>query len=98
MPVHRASRGDIFLMYRTADPGKKAEYSSTVTSICVVEEVKSQNNFANFDDFFQYATTYSIFDKSDLNIWYNKGGCYTVKMTYNAALSKRLIRNTNTEK
>jgi hypothetical protein len=92
MPVNRASRGDIFVMYRTADKGKIAEYSSVVTSVCIVEEVKSQQEFSNFDDFFKYATTYSIFDKEDLRMWYNKGGCYTVKMTYNAGLSKRLIR------
>ncbi|WP_018391811.1 GNAT family N-acetyltransferase [Bacillus sp. 37MA] len=92
MKVNRANPGDIFVMYRTATPGKSAEYSSVVSSICVVEEVKSQHEFANFDDFFQYATTYSIFDYDDLKYWYNKGGCYTVKMTYNVALSKRLIR------
>ncbi|MED4726831.1 N-acetyltransferase [Aneurinibacillus migulanus] len=92
MPVNRATRGDIFVMYRTKDQGKSAEYSSVVTSVCVVEEVRSQNEFSNFNEFFKYATTYSIFDEADLRKWYNIGGCYTVKMTYNAALSKRLIR------
>lgn len=94
MAVNRAARGDIFVMYRTKDPNRSAEYSSVVTSICVVEEVKSQDEFRSFDDFFRYATTYSIFDEADLRKWYNIGGCYTVKMTYNAALSKRLIRKT----
>ncbi|PWV97379.1 hypothetical protein DFQ01_12121 [Paenibacillus cellulosilyticus] len=92
MPVNRASRGDIFVMYRTADKGKTAEYSSVVTSVCVVEEVKSQNEFADFEEFYTYATKYSIFDRSDLELWYRKGKCFTVKMTYNAALSRRLIR------
>ncbi|MNP57898.1 hypothetical protein D3C76_1527670 [compost metagenome] len=79
-------------MYRTATPGQKAEYSSVATSICVVEEVRSQREFGDFESFYSYASTYSVFDKDDLRDWYNKGGCYTIKMTYNAALSKRLIR------
>ena len=36
---------------------------------------------------------YSIFDKSDLRYWYNKGGCITIKMTYNVALNKRITRH-----
>lgn len=92
MPVYQAKRGDILVIYRTKDKGKPAEYSSVVTSICVVEEIRSQDEFKDFNEFFEYANTYSIFDKNDLKFWYNKGGCYTVKMTYNAALSKRLIR------
>ncbi|CAM3402569.1 MULTISPECIES: hypothetical protein [Paenibacillus] len=92
MPVNRTSRGDILVMYRTATPGQTAEYTSVATSICVVEEVKGQNEFKDFESFYSYASTYSVFDKDDLRFWYNKGGCYTIKMTYNAALSKRLIR------
>ncbi len=87
------NKGDILFIYITKDPNSKsAEYSSVVSSVCVVEEVKRQDEFLNFEDFFNYATTYSIFDKDDLRKWYNKGGCYALKMTYNAALSKRLIR------
>lgn len=92
MPVNRTSKGDILVMYRTATPGKSAEYTSVATSICVVEEVKSQHEFKDFDSFYKYASSYSVFDKEDLRHWYNKGGCYTIKMTYNAALSKKLIR------
>jgi hypothetical protein len=87
------NKGDILVMYRTKDPNSKsAEYSSVVSSVCIVEEVKKQDEFIDFEHFFKYATTYSIFDKNDLRKWYNKGGCYALKMTYNAALSKRLIR------
>lgn len=92
MAVNRANPGDIFVMYRTKTEGQSAEYTSVVTSICVVEEVKAQEEFANFNEFFNYATKYSIFDRNDLFKWYNLGGCFAVKMTYNAALSKRLIR------
>lgn len=93
MKVNRANPGDIFVMYRTKTDGQSAEYTSVATSICLVEEVKSQNEFTNFDDFYNYATKYSIFDRNDLQYWYKRGGCFAVKMTYNAALSKRLIRN-----
>ncbi|MEK3920607.1 N-acetyltransferase [Paenibacillus sp. FSL K6-2393] len=92
MPVNRTSPGDILVMYRTKTPNQSAEYTSVATSICIVEEVKSQSEFKDFEAFYKYASTYSVFDKNDLRDWYNKGGCYTIKMTYNAALSKRLIR------
>lgn len=90
--VYHTNKGDIFVIYRTRTEGQSAEYSSVVTSVCVVEEIKKQNEFINFEDFFAYATTYSIFDRDDLKKYYEIGGCYTIKMTYNAALSKRLIR------
>jgi hypothetical protein len=92
MSVNRANPGDIFVIYRTKTEGQSAEYSSVATSVCVVEEVKSQYEFKNFEEFFKYATTYSIFDYDDLKKWYDVGKCYAIKMTYNAALSKRLIR------
>lgn len=92
MPVNRTTRGDILVMYRTKTINQSAEYTSVATSICVVEEVKAQNEFEDFEKFYSYASAYSVFDKDDLRDWYNKGGCYTIKMTYNAALSKRLIR------
>jgi hypothetical protein len=94
MAVNRAFPGDIFVIYRTKTEGKSAEYTSVVSSVCVVEEVRSQNEFSSFEEFYKYATTYSIFDKEDLRVWYNRGGCFAVKMTYNAAFSKRLIRKT----
>jgi hypothetical protein len=93
MKVYKLEKGDILVMYRTKPEGKSAKYGSVVTSVCVVEEVRGQNEFDDFEHFYTYATTYSIFDRNDLEYWYNRGGCYTVKMTYNAALSKRLIRN-----
>lgn len=47
--VQRLKYGDIVVIYRTADNSKNAEYSSVVTSICVVENVKDQSEFPNFD-------------------------------------------------
>jgi hypothetical protein len=92
MRVNSVKPGDLLVMYRTKTQGHSAEYTAVATSICVVEEVKHQKEFIDFNAFYEYATTYSIFDKYDLQDWYNKGGCYAMKMTYNAALSKKLIR------
>lgn len=85
--------GDIVVLYRTAESGRSAEYSAVATSICVVESVKKQNEFNGFEEFYEYASKYSVFDKEDLYYWYNKGGCKAIKMTYNAALKKRITRH-----
>lgn len=85
-------RGDLLVIYRTTDQSGRAEYRSVATSICTVEEVYHQSAFPRFSDFYDYASKYSVFDRGDLFHWYQKGGCYTIKMAYNAALSKRLIR------
>lgn len=85
--------GDILVLYRTAEESRTAEYSSVVTSICVVEEVRHQSEFRGFEEFYRYACRYSVFDKDDLQKWYNKGVCWTIKMTYNAALKKRIVRH-----
>ncbi|MBR4732671.1 MAG: N-acetyltransferase [Lachnospiraceae bacterium] len=90
--------GDIVVVYRTAEYGKNAEYSSVATSICVVEEVKKQSEFSSFDKFYEYACKYSVFDRDDLRKWYNKGGCKAIKMTYNGAFKKRIVRHELAEK
>ena len=92
MPVDILERGDIVVIYRTGDGQGPAEYHSVATSLCVIEEVRSKETFRNFNDFYEYANTYSVFDRNSLQNWYNRNNCYTIKMTYNAALRKRLIR------
>lgn len=91
--IENLKQGDVLVLYRTAEYGKSAEYSSVVTSVCVVEEVKMQGEFASFDEFYKYASQYSVFDRADLYKWYRRGGCKTIKMTYNAAMKKRVIRH-----
>lgn len=97
MGVEVLNKGDIVVLYRTAD-SVSAEYSSVATSMCVVEEVHHQDDFKNFDEFYQYACKYSIFDKADLYKYYRRGGCRTVKMLYNIALPKRITRHDLIEK
>lgn len=85
--------GDIVVVYRTSEHEKPAEYCAVATSVCVVENVKHQNEFNNFNEFYNYACRYSVFNKNDLQHWYNKGNCKAIKMTYNIALNKRLVRH-----
>lgn len=91
--VENLKYGDIVVLYRTAETGRSAEYSAVATSICVVEDVKKQSEFDSFDDFYRYVSKYSVFDEDDLRYWYNKGGCKAIKMTYNGALKKRIVRH-----
>ena len=91
--IDNLKQGDVLVIYRTADDNKAAEYSSVITSIGVVESVKRQEDFADFNQFYQYASQYSVFDKSDLEYWYNKGSCRAIKFTYNISLNKRITRH-----
>ena len=91
--VENLRYGDIVVLYRTAEDGRGAEYTAVATSICVVEEVKQQGDFRSFEEFYEYASQYSVFDKSDLYYWYKRGGCKAIKLTYNAALKKRIVRH-----
>lgn len=93
MGVEILKRGDIIVLYRTAEYGRSAEYSAVATSICVVEEVREQNTFGDFEQFYKYANQYSVFGKEDLYYWYRRGGCKAVKMTYNIALKRRIVRH-----
>lgn len=86
--VENLHYGDLVVLYRTAENGRSAEYSAVATSICVVEEVKQQKEFSSFEEFYKYASQYSVFDRSDLYYWYKRGGCKAIKITYNAALKK----------
>lgn len=89
----RLKKGDIVVIYKTTSKEGRAEYDSVATSICVIEELRYQEEFKDFEDFYKYACRYSIFDKEDLQYWYNNGGCFVIKMLYNIALKKRITRH-----
>ena len=92
MAISSLKKGDIVVMYRTSDNKAPAEYRSVATSICVVEEVKRKKDFNSFNDFFDYTKDYSIFDEDELKSWYRSQNVYVLKMTYNAALTRKLTR------
>lgn len=91
--------GDIIVIYRTGDIGKKAEYSAVVTSICTLKEVRHLTSFKNFQEFYDYCKKGSIFSTKELDeFWRLKKYPYVIKMLYNAALNKRIIRKDLIEK
>lgn len=83
-------RGDLIAIYRTKDDKGSARYRSVITSVCQIEEVKTDKDFANLEDFLAYTNYYSIFDPEELKQWYQQKNCCILKMTYNIALTKRV--------
>lgn len=62
--------GDIIIIYRMGETTPK-RYSSTVTSICIVEDVFT--NINSFDDFYTICNRRTMINKEDLlNKWWNK--------------------------
>lgn len=93
LSLTRMKRGDIVVMYRTTDINGRAKYRSVATSICVVEEALSRKDFSSAKSFADYAEPHSVFSGPDLEKDYNTSSrLYAVKMTYNIALNRRIIR------
>lgn len=91
--VSSLKTGDLIAIYRTKDNLGPAHYRSVITSICVVEEVKTKNDFENINNFIQYANAYSVFNKEDLIKWFNQQKhLVIIKMTYNIALNRRITK------
>ena len=92
---------DLLLIYRTSDGQGPAKYRSVVTSVCEVQEVKNRFSFKDMAEFIRYSSDYSIFAEEELtDIWKNidyktnaPKQFYVIKMTYNAALGKRVIND-----
>lgn len=63
--------GDIILIYRMGEEGTKKKYSSTITTICIVEDVK--NDFKSFNEFFNACNRRTMISKEDLRTkWWDK--------------------------
>ena len=54
----KLQRGDIIAIYRTKDDKGSARYRSVITSICQIEEVKTNKDFATVEDFLAYTNFY----------------------------------------
>ncbi|PJT18881.1 N-acetyltransferase [Ochrobactrum sp. 30A/1000/2015] len=90
--VENLKRGDVLVIYRTADGGA-AEYTAVATSLCVVEEIRSIYDFANEREFLDYALPYSVFSEAELkDLWKTKNYPKIIRFTYNVSLNKRPIR------
>ncbi|NIX77368.1 GNAT family N-acetyltransferase [Microvirga terricola] len=93
LALTRMSPGDAVILYRTTDRQGHAYYRSVVTSVCVVEEVRTKRNFADVDAFVEYCRQHSVFSEDELREQFlTSPRLYLIKMTYNAAFGKRLTR------
>jgi len=91
--------GDTVFIYRTAPRGQSAEYTSVVTSLCVVEEFRWLNSFGTADEFIAYAMPYSVFTEAELRQYFQTQR-YTrvIRFSYNMAFPHRIIRKALIEK
>lgn len=93
LALSRMAPGDIVIFYRTNDGKGKAYFRSVVTSICVVEEVKSRKDFADVEAYLAYTMPRSVFTEGELReFWETWNRLYVAKLTYNAAFGKRTTR------
>lgn len=69
-PDRHLKSGDVILIYRMGETSPK-KYSSTITTICIVENIK--NNFQTFDEFFNACNRRTMISKDDLKTkWWDK--------------------------
>lgn len=90
--VESLKRGDLLVVYRTKDDQGSAWYRSVATSLCVVEEVRTKRDFPSLEEFLKYCESRSVFSREELTVYYNTWyKIVVIKMTYNAALHRRII-------
>lgn len=85
--------GDLINIYRTAEDGKTAEYSSVISSICTVKNVTNIDKFNTLNDFLGFCKGRTVFTEVELKkFWSLKQYPYIIALQYNLALPKRIIR------
>ena len=85
-------QGDNVVIYRTSDISGQAYYRAVATSVCTAVEVKQYGDFDSLESFMKY-TQYSVFTEKDRRYWFQKKNNFIViKMLYNVAFTKRVIR------
>ncbi|MEZ8093784.1 N-acetyltransferase [Photobacterium swingsii] len=86
--------GDIVVIYRTSDNKGPARYRSVASSICVVESVRTIQQFPDEASFVKHCRKFSVFTESELiDIYRKKRYPYIIQFTYNIALPKRITRH-----
>lgn len=96
--VENLKKGDVIVLYRTAESGHSAEYSAVATTVCTVTGIRLQESFSDFEDFYSYTNKYSVFERDDLKYWFSRGGLKVISMVYNFPLKKRIVRHDLIEK
>ena len=85
-------RGDNVVIYRMGDGLGPAYYRAVATSICTVTEIRRYMDFESLDAFLKY-TQYSVFPELERRKWYKyKSNFIVIKMLYNVAFARRVIR------
>lgn len=95
--VIKLKPNDKVIIYRTNDGLGSAYYRSVATSLCTIQEVHTNRDFANIEQFLDYCRC-SVFNRKDLQKWYSGKTCFIIKMLYNVAFTKRVIRKTLIER
>lgn len=86
-------KGDRVAIYRTAPSGRLAEYSSVISSICTITNVKDIRDFQSAEAFFQFVHGRSVFTQSELDtFWESKKYPFIISMLFNFPLKRRPIR------
>lgn len=88
---------DMVVIYRMKDDRGPAEYRSVATSVCVVEDMRNKNTFTDIGEYLAYTKPYSVFNERELRDWWSRAELFVIKMLYNAAFTKRVIRRTLAE-
>jgi hypothetical protein len=85
---------DLLVIYRMSDGQGPAEYRSVATSICVVEEIRNKYAFGSIAEYLSYTEPFSVFNDIELRRWWKRENMHVIKMLYNAAFTRRVIRKT----
>ena len=85
------NRGDIVLFYRTGHDGSNKKYTSVLTTVCIVDEVKS--SFASKEDFLAECQNRSVFTKEELASFWDKkrNSLIVLKFIFVKSMEKRPI-------
>lgn len=90
--VASIQKGDNIIIYRTAPSGRTAWYHSVATTLCVAEEVKIKSDFSSENEYLEYCSSYSIFNKDELKSYFRWNNLVVIKFLYNASFLKRINR------
>lgn len=87
--------GDRIAIYRTSPRGSSAEFTSVISSICTVTEVRNIHSFRTKEEFFSFIKGRSVFTNEELEqFWNRKRYPYIICMLYNFPLKRHPIRKT----
>lgn len=87
--IPRLRKNDRLIIYRTKPKGaSSAHYSSVVTAIGTVVEIKDIHSFSNYDSFHAYINGRSVFTEAELReFWTTKKYCYIIRFVDNFAFT-----------